>query len=203
MTVLVLDCDGVVVCGHPQGGRWDKHIERDLGMKPDILRNRFFLQHFQKIVTGQADLIETLERIWPELECPATPKALVDYWFAADSALDRDVLAQVDDWRATGRRAYLGTVQEHHRARYLMQTLGLARHFDGLLYSADLGARKPDGEYYARAHARLPVASRAEVVFLDDLIGNVDAANAFGWKAFHFRSADDLRAALTSPSPMD
>src|ERR1700712_596975 len=127
MTVLVLDLDGVVVRGHPDGGRWDKDIARDLGLQPDILHTRFFKAHFHKIVTGQADLFETLERIWPELECKATPQALVDYWFAMDSLLDADVLAQVDAWRMAGRKAYLGTVQEHHRARYLMQTLGLAR----------------------------------------------------------------------------
>ena len=203
MTVLVLDCDGVVLSGHPEGGRWDKHIERDLGMKPDILQTRFFRAHFQQIVTGQADLVETLERIWPQLECPATPRALIDYWFAADSALDHDVLAQVDEWRAKGRKAFLGTVQEHHRAAYLMQTIGLAQHFDGILYAAALGAAKPDPRFYERAQAKLPVSSPRDVLFLDDSVKNVEAANAFGWRAHHFQSADDLRAALTSPSPTD
>ena len=208
MTVLVLDLDGVVVRGHPEGGRWDKHIERDLGLKPDILQNRFFRPHFQKIVTGQADLLETLERIWPELECPATPRALIDYWFAADSALDADVLAQVDAWRARWRKAYLGTVQEHHRARYLMQTLGLARHFDDILYAAALGAAKPDPLFYERAQARLRVSSPADVLFFDDFVKNVDAAKQFGWRAWHFKEAADLRAGLaqaatSSASPTD
>ena len=208
MTVLVLDCDGVVVCGHPQGGRWDRHMERDLGMKPEILNTRFFRRHFQEIVTGQADLIETLERIWPQLECPATPRALVDYWFAADSALDHDVLAQVDDWRATGRKAYLGTVQEHHRANYLMQTLGLARHFDGILYAAALGAAKPDPRFYERAQAELPVSSPSDVLFFDDSVKNVEAAKVYGWRAWHFLESGDLRAGLadyasSSPSPRD
>lgn len=204
MTVLVLDLDGVVVRGHPEGGRWDKHIERDLGIKPVHLQERFFGAHFHKVVTGQADLFETLERVWPELECASTPRALVDYWFAADSDLDADVLAQVDAWRAAGNQAYLGTVQEHHRAKYVMQTLGLARHFDGIFYAADLGAAKPDPLFYQRAHARLPVPSPSSVLFLDDSVKNVHAAADFGWRAFHFKSADDLRAVLTSSaSPRD
>jgi putative hydrolase of the HAD superfamily len=198
VTVLVLDLDGVVVRSHPEGGRWDRHIERDLGLKPSHLQERFFRPHFRKIVTGEADLYETLERIWPELECAATPRALVDYWFAADSDLDQDVLAQVDAWRAAGNKAYLGTVQEHHRARYLMQTLGLARHFDDILYAAALGAAKPDPLFYERAQAKLPVASPGDVLFLDDSLKNVEAANAFGWRASHFKSADDLRAALAA-----
>ncbi|HWD26327.1 MAG TPA: HAD-IA family hydrolase [Rhizomicrobium sp.] len=194
MTVLLLDCDGVVVHGHPQGGRWDKDLERDLGLRADLVQTRFFKPHFRKVVLGEADLMDALDAAWPQLETTATPRAFVDYWFAMDSRLDGDVLAQVDAWRAVGRKAYLATVQEHHRARYLMDTLGLARHFDGIHYAAALGAAKPDRAFYERSQALLPPG---EVIFLDDSLANVEAATAFGWRAHHFRSADDLRAALS------
>ena len=204
MTVLVLDCDGVVLSGHPEGGRWDKHLKRDFGVEPERLQSLFFRRHWGRVEIGEADLFDMLDRVWPELGSPGDPRALVDYWFASGAAKDAAVLAQVDVWRAAGGKAFLGTTQEHHRAKYIWETVGLKNHFDGLLYSAELGAKKPDAEYYARAHARLPVASRDEVVFLDDLIGNVDAANAFGWRAYHFRSASDLRRALSSSaSPTD
>ena len=65
MTILALDLDGVVVLGHPDGGRWDKDIERDLGIDPRHLRH-FFQTHWAEIVVGEADLFETLERIVPE-----------------------------------------------------------------------------------------------------------------------------------------
>ncbi len=196
MRVLVLDLDGVVVRGHAEGGRWDRHIQRDLGIDPARLQERFFRAHFQKIVTGEADLYAVLDSMWPEMECATTPRAFVDYWFAADSKLDRAVLDEVDAWRGQGGKAYLGTVQEHHRAKYLMQTLGLARHFDAMHYAAALGAAKPDRRFYERTQAKLPVGSPADVIFLDDSVKNVEAANAFGWRAYHFREVDDLRAAL-------
>ncbi|HXC56192.1 MAG TPA: HAD-IA family hydrolase [Rhizomicrobium sp.] len=202
MTILVLDCDGVVVTGHAEGGRWDKKLARDLGLDPQLLQARFFQPHWKTIALGEAQMMTVLEHVWPELRCAGTPHAFVDYWFAHDAALDADVLALVDAWRAAGGKAYLGTVQEHNRARHLWETLGLARHFDAIHYSAALGASKPDEAFYARLHARLPAAARSDVIFLDDAQRNVDAANAFGWRARHFRSADDLRAALTaSASP--
>jgi putative hydrolase of the HAD superfamily len=194
MTVLLLDCDGVVVHGHPDGGRWDKNLERDLGIRADLVQARFFKPHFRKIVLGEADLFAVLERMWPDLETAATPRAFVDYWFAMDSRIDPDVIARVDAWRAMGRKAYLATVQEHHRARHLMNALGLARHFDGIHYAAALGAAKPDRVFYERTQALLPPG---EVIFLDDALANVEAAAVFGWRAHHFRSADDLRAALS------
>lgn len=201
MRVLVLDCDGVVVRGHAQGGRWDQYIRRDLGIDPAILQERFFRAHFQKIVLGQADLYDVLDGMWHEMECATPVRTFVDYWFANDSALDGDVLAQVDAWRAAGGKAWLGTVQEHHRAKYLMEMLGLGRHFDGIHYAAALGAAKPDVRFYERVQAKLPVAAPDEVIFLDDSLKNVEAAAAFGWRAHHFRTADDVRAALAGLAP--
>ncbi|HUO87969.1 MAG TPA: HAD-IA family hydrolase [Rhizomicrobium sp.] len=196
MTVLVLDCDGVVLTGHPDGGRWDKDIERDFGMRPELLQARFFRAHWRRIEVGHADLFEVLEEVWPELGARGTARAFVDYWFASDSRRNHEVLALVDAWRARGRTAHLATVQEHHRARYIWETLALGNHFDALHYSAALGCAKPDASFYGAVQSRLPGAAPADVVFLDDLEKNVDAANAFGWRARLFRSVEDLRTAI-------
>ena len=85
-------------------------------------------------------LMAVLEEVWPELECAATPREFVAYWFANDARVDGAVLNLVRDWRKGGGKAYLGTVQEHFRASYLWLALGLARHFDDIHYSAALGA---------------------------------------------------------------
>jgi putative hydrolase of the HAD superfamily len=201
VTILVLDLDGVVVRGHPQGGRWDKDIARDFGMSPEHLQTRFFQQHWREIEIGNADLFDVLARVWPQLECRGNPRTFVDYWFANDSLLDGDVLAEVDAWRAAGGTAYLATVQEHHRARYIWNDLKLSAHFDGMLYSAALGAKKPQAAFYERAHAKLPAASPADVLFLDDRQDNVDAANAFGWRGYLHRDVIDLRTALATCTP--
>ena len=195
--MLVLDLDGVVLLGHPEGGRWDKHLARDLGIEPASLQEHFFTPHFRQIVTGREDLIERLSACWPDLACSSRPQELVDYWFAKDSLIDFDVLRLVDDWRASGREAFLATVQEHQRARYIWDTLGLSQHFDGLAYSADLGAMKPDAEFFRRVQQRLPCRSPDDVLFLDDRLENVEAALGHGWRARHYRSIDDLRAGLS------
>jgi len=193
--VLVLDLDGVVVLGHPEGGRWDKHLARDLGIEPQRLQERFFTPHFQKIVTGETRLTDVLAACWPELECRSSPQELIGYWFANDSRLNTEVLEIVDRWRADGRRAFLGTVQEHERARHVWDVLGLSRHFDGILYSAELRATKPKPEFFQRAQERLG-CSPGEVIFLDDMPKNVEAARAHGWNAHLYRHAEDVRSAL-------
>lgn len=198
MTVLALDLDGVVILGHPEGGRWDKHIERDLGVNPQHLQQRFFQAHWRRIEIGEADLFDVLADVWPELECSANARAFVDYWFANDSRLDAAVLTEVDAFRANGGKAYLATVQEHHRAKYIWDVLKLRDRFDGLIYSAALGAKKPQPEFFTRALTKLPVTSPDEIVFLDDRSDNVAAANAAGWRAHLHRDVEDLRRALAA-----
>jgi putative hydrolase of the HAD superfamily len=147
---------------------------------------------------GQADLHETLARVWPQLKCEGEPRALVDYWFAAHSNVDRDVLALVRDWRGKDLKAFLATNQEHHRAHHVWEVMALKDHFDGMVYSAALGAAKPDALFFARAFEKLPAADSREVLFLDDAGANVEAAIAAGWNGWHYRGIDDLRAATES-----
>ena len=198
MTVLVLDCDGVVVTGHASGGRWDKHLARDLGLDPDALQERFFKPHWRAIMLGEADMRTVLDKVWPSLGCAQSPRGFVDYWFANDARIDAEVLAEVAAWRAAGGHAVLATVQEHHRARHLWDGLALSRHFDAIHYSAALGAAKPDAAFYERVQARLPASRPQDLIFLDDAPRNVEAANAFGWRASLFTGVADLRAALRS-----
>ena len=94
---------------------------------------------------------------------------------------------------------YLATNQEHLRAVYLMETLGLAEHVDGIFYSARLGAKKPDVEFFAKVQAAVGLCG-AELLLVDDSRQNVEAALKAGWQALHWtrhRSPDILRGACT------
>jgi FMN phosphatase YigB (HAD superfamily) len=53
---------------------------------------------------------------------------------------------------------------------------------DDIVYSHEVGLKKPDPAIYALAQRRLEVEPE-EIVFLDDVIGHVDAARAAGWHA--------------------
>lgn len=196
MTVLVLDLDGVVVLGHPEGGHWQKHLLRDLGLEPERLQEAFFRSFWASCVLGERDLFEALDEAWPQLGWSGTQQMLVEYWFETDSRLDGEVLAEVDAWRSRGGKAFLATVQEHHRARHVWEVLGLRGRFDGLIHSAALGARKPDRAFFEHATSRLPVAAPGEVLFLDDSPANVEAARSFGWQAHRHDGPEDLRRAI-------
>lgn len=176
----MVDVDGVVVT--PRPGGWAAEMAADLGLAPDLLQERFFRPHWPEVVVGRAGLHERLAPVLAEHAPHLTTQALAAYWFARDAELNASLLAETDALRAGGLAVHLATVQEHERAAYLWETLGLKARFDAMHYSAALGARKPEPAFYAAIEARTGFAPR-EMLLVDDTLANVEAARAAGWRA--------------------
>ncbi len=175
----MVDVDGVLV--HPHGGgHWSDRLEADLGLSRADLDRAFFAPHWQDVMLGRADLFDRLAPALAQIAPHLSPQTLVDYWFAADARLDEALLGDLAVLRAGGLALHLATVQEHHRARYLWETLGLKARFDAMHYAADLGSAKPDPAFYAAIEARTGYAP-LELALLDDRPANVAAAQARGW----------------------
>jgi putative hydrolase of the HAD superfamily len=190
---LMIDVDGVVVTGRPQDGRnWGVDLERDLGMSASDLQREFFAVFWDDIIIGRAPLAErladALATIAPHVGCDR----LISYWFERDSRLDTALLEDIGICRTGGMKIYLATNQEHLRARYLMQVLGLATHVDAIFYSADMGCRKPDQEFF-RCIERRTGLDPDEVLLVDDTLTNVEAARLAGWNAVRWTEAASLR----------
>src|SRR5688572_26843640 len=141
----MLDVDGVLVDGRPEDGRhWQASLEEDLGFTADALQKQFFVPYWDDIVLGRAELMDHLTTALHQIAPHVSPVAFVSYWFERDSRLDASFFPEFSWLRSSGIRVYLATNQEHLRAGYLMKTMGLADHVDGIFYSARLGAQKPD-----------------------------------------------------------
>jgi putative hydrolase of the HAD superfamily len=179
--VLMVDVDGVIVVHpHPQG--WSVNLERDLGLASDTLQNAFFKPHFNDVVHGRAALRERLGPVLSEIAPHLTCDRLIQYWFANDSHLNRDLLRQLGRARRNGLKLHLATVQEHERADFLWRVLGLREHFDAMHYAADLGCAKPSPEFFAEVEQRSGFGPD-EIFFIDDRIDNVEAARRRRWRA--------------------
>lgn len=190
----MVDVDGVVV-RHPAGLRWDNTLKADLGLDPDLLQHRFFAAHFGEVVTGRADLHARLAPVLAEIAPHLTSRDLTDYWFAQDAHLDQALLDDLAALRAQGVVLHLATVQEHHRARYLWETLGLKDRFDAIHYAADYGVGKPDPAFFRAVEARTGFDAK-DLLLIDDSPRNVEAARACGWTAVLWDGTGTLGEAL-------
>ena len=84
--------------------------------------------------------------------------------------------------RGAGVRCYLASNQDRRRARHMHEKVGYPDLLDGELYSCDLGAAKPDADYFTRALARVELPPE-QVLLVDDNPRNVDAARSLGLRA--------------------
>ena len=100
-------------------------------------------------------------------------------------------MAECDELRRRGMRIFLATNQEHMRAQYLMDRLGLRKHVDGMVYSAEIAARKPQRSFFEAALKRSGFAPD-DTILVDDTKANVDAALDAGWQAVHWSEGSSL-----------
>jgi putative hydrolase of the HAD superfamily len=196
--VLVLDIDGVVSLAQPGGPQpWDAQLQRDWGFSKDEMVRDFFKKHWLEVVRGRLDLYVALHEYFESKGLADRLEEFVTYWFEKDAVIDRELLAIVDAWRQrTGGRVFAATNQEHHRAAYLRDTVGLGAHFDEIIYSAALGVCKPERVFYTNAQARMGVTAAQSILFVDDSAANVDGARMAGWRAMLYRDRNSLGRAL-------
>lgn len=114
-----------------------------------------------------------------------------DYWTWYVGTLDRPLL----DWFAAQRPARRTGILSNSGpgARERERVHGFEDVTDDIVYSHEVGLAKPDPAAYELATRRLGVRP-PEVLFLDDVAANVEAARDFGWHAvLHTDTATSIR----------
>jgi HAD superfamily hydrolase (TIGR01509 family) len=114
-----------------------------------------------------------------------------DFWRWYVGTLDQPLV----DWFASQRPARLTGILSNSGpgAREAERMHGFEDITDDIVYSHEVGIAKPDPAAYDLATRRLGVEP-GEVLFLDDVPANVDAARAFGWHAvLHVDTATSIR----------
>jgi putative hydrolase of the HAD superfamily len=197
---LMIDVDGVLVGGRPSDGRhWAVSLEADLGLSFETLQDAFFKRHWEEIVTGRADLRERLAGVLAQIAPALAAEQVLRYWFHKDSRLNDELLKDIGDLRRSGLLVYLATNQEHERASYLMNTLGLAAHVDGCHYSAAVGHRKPTPAFFNAIACKVALPP-SELLLIDDVQENVRAAIETGWNAVQWTERERLSDLVTKAS---
>ncbi len=94
-----------------------------------------------------------------------------------------------------GVRLYFLSNMPEPYARALEQRHAFLGRFQGGIFSGDVHLIKPDPAIYQLLQTRHTLEP-AQTVFIDDLLGNVQAARAQGWGGIHFASAEQVRTEL-------
>lgn len=146
---------------------------------------------------GLIDMAETVRRIAARTGLdPAEVQAVMD---AVPEALAPNpaTVALLRRLRMAGHRLFFLSNMPAPYAAHLSRTHDFLRGFEDGLYSSEVRVIKPDPAIFRLALERFDVSAR-QTLFIDDHLGNIEAANRLGLPALLFTDAAGLERDLAS-----
>jgi putative hydrolase of the HAD superfamily len=194
--LVVWDFDGVLNANIKDGRFiWADRVRAELGVDVDAFQEFVFVSGLiRDVVSGQKAIHDVVDA-WLKLQgYDIKAEAFVERWFDLDAIPDRQVTGWLTAYQG---RSVIGTNNEAVRAAYIADVMGYGALVERVFASGPMGVAKPDAGFFAQIEAWAGV-SGAEVLLIDDVLPNVEAAIARGWQGFHFtpKTRDDLPALL-------
>ena len=116
-------------------------------------------------------------------------------YFAAIFTEIEPMIALHAELRQRGHRTFILSNTNDLAIELVRRDFPFFKHFDGYVFSYEVGAMKPDAKIYAAAEA-LTGQSGADLIFIDDRPENVAAGAARGWRTILHETPEKTRAAL-------
>lgn len=121
--------------------------------------------------------------------------------FWAGDRLDDELLALINSLRGYYRTVLLSNAWIDMR-KNVAQRFGTLDAFEMLVFSAEVGMRKPDPKVFQHVLDLLG-ADPEEVVFIDDFAENIQAARRLGLRTIQFKNSRQVRADLAAMLELD
>ncbi len=191
---VVYDADGMVL----RGTRFSNRYAQEFGIPHEEMAP-FFKGPFEECILGHADLKEALvQGGWlKKWKWRGSVDELLAYWFHCGDTIDDRILDSVAELRKRGVLGILTTNQEKYRAAYMRETLGLAKHFDTMFVSSEVGCKKPQPAFLEKilefVRTRVPSAQPSDILLWDDRETHIVAAKEFGFDARLYRNFEEYR----------
>lgn len=147
------------------------------------------------LLAQEADFIPLLESVANTHGLSMRVDEFLEDWCRLGIVVDASALELVRGLRARGVICGLATNQVSYRADYMLKHLGYRDVFDHLFVSCRMGWAKPSPAFFESALAILGLP-REQVLFIDDHLGNVDAARSVGLRAAQLAPGGDLASVL-------
>lgn len=191
---LLSDLDGVI--RHFSSDR-DQEIEQRCGLSSGTLLGTAFEKNLlTRAITGvisdeawRDEIIEVLSKTYTQNLATQAVKE----WSAFPGKVDYQYL-QYLELKFQGLPVVVltnGTSRLHQD----LKTLGIADRFFKVFNSAEIGFCKPDKKVYAHVIKALN-CKPSEILFIDDSLSHVKAANELGMAVHHYRSLEGFRKSV-------
>ena len=194
LNTIIFDLGGVLIDWNPE------YVFREV--IPDADKRRYFFDHIcthdwnieQDAGRLLSDATEMLVKEHPDWEFEI--RSFYGRWEDMLGGPIPDTVALFRELRDKGTHRLLAlTNWSHETFPVALQRYDFLHWFEGILVSGEEKTRKPFPEIYHLIIDRYGLDA-SQSVFIDDNLGNVEAAKGVGMQGIHFQGADALRASL-------
>ena len=191
---ILFDADGVIITSKRI---FSHEYQRKFGLSDDDMQP-FFNTVFQDCLIGKKDLKEEVLPFLKGWKWERSSEEFLRYWFSSSANIDKNILALMTQMKKQGIRCFIATNQERYRTEYMMDEMKLNKYTEGIFSSAHIGCKKPEKAFYQAILDILSVngIEKDEVLFIDDSLENVQAAQDCGIKSYHYKSISMLNKFL-------
>lgn len=197
MKIALFDADGVLTLPEEV---FSVVYARSRGLNPEPFE-QFFHDDWKPLVTGKADLKDSIAanpQLW---QWHGDVDDLLKYWFETEDVRNEELIELIRDVKEQGTRCYLATEQEKYRGNY-MRDIMFKDLFDGYYITAELGVSKTEPEFFQAIITDLqrqhPEVEPSDIMFFDDSQSKVDTARSAGINGRLYTDAEQVRSLLTS-----
>ncbi len=162
---------------------------------------QFFRTDWKPIVTGKADLKESIAanpKLW---QWRGDVDDLLKYWFEIEDVCNEELLEIIRQLRTMGIACYLATEQEKYRGIYMREVM-FKDIFDGYYITAELGVSKTEPEFFeaiiSDLQSKYPAIVPEDMVFFDDSQSKVATACSVGIDGRLYTDVEQVRSLLSS-----
>ena len=179
---VLFDCDGVL---QRPANDWAGEIGRLTGLGGDQLSDLLdtISDAEQPILDGSRPFLDVLGEVVRREGVDVDPADLIQVW--QHLVVDPEMLDAARDLESANVECALGTNQHRERAAYMRAALGYDSIFEPMIISAEIGVAKPDPGFFEVAVERIGLPAE-QVLFVDDVLANVESARSVGLAAEHF-----------------
>ncbi len=165
------------------------------GISADRFQREFIFDIFiKRVLIGEVPMVEALDQRLKAFGYKGSTMKILDLWLSFDCNPNIALLETIGRLKKCDDVVlYLATNQDHSRAQFLWQTIGLRDLFADMFYSARFGRTKYHKKFFEMAEERM-VASDARPIFFDDTQKVLDVAQKVGWETVLFEKNEDVTA---------
>jgi len=188
---LVFDFGGVVFRWTPQEFMPRLLPQRAASAKDDAALTHEFFQSFTgdwgEFDRGTLGVDELVPRIAARTGLSAQEVRHVVESVPAELVAVPETVALLEHLHAAGHRLFYLSNMPAPYAAHLQAVNDFLPLFEAGVYSSHVGWIKPEPQIFDEAVRRFGVPP-GELLFVDDMVHNVEAARRLGWQALHFQS---------------